>query len=281
MTRAIAREVARPISRVTPDDLSQESAAKEFEQYLTEFGAAQLTELRGRRRYPEDLVAPAPQDGGELVEDLKRDLLEGSLNRVRPELARLTIDVQPGSQVVAAPYDNSWQTGLGLPLSRLDGHMTLLGGDTFSGAGFSFFVRASTNAAIVVTPQGTYEHSFVDLQADPNLQTRGGAGAIVYRNTVQAAKTEITLWNRFGMTPASGESVNLAIADLTGISGGPFPGSRLFPVVFDISQGDVCEVWIYLWNACSGTQGKPFLCSQSGKVPLVTVNAEPPFVPPH
>ncbi|MER7708621.1 hypothetical protein ABTX81_37795 [Kitasatospora sp. NPDC097605] len=128
---------------------------------------------------------------------------------------------------------------------------------------------------------GKKEFSIVDFEADPNLQTRGGAGSIVYRNTVQTAKTEITLWNRVGMTPSTGETVNLPIADLTGMSGGPFPGIRLFPVVFDIDAGDVCEVWIYLWNACSGTEGKPFLCTQLGRVPLVTVTAEPPFVPPH
>ncbi|MFB8236562.1 hypothetical protein ACFC58_08415 [Kitasatospora purpeofusca] len=283
MTRALDREISRPVGRVVPDDLPQHSSAEEFERFLTEFGAAQLAELRGRRRYPDDLAAATPplQDGGELVEDFNRDLLESYASRLRPELAELTVNLQPGSQVVAAPYDNSWQTGLGLPLSRLDGHMTLLGGDTFSGAGFSFFVQATASASVVVTPQGTYEHTFFDLQTHPNLQTRGGAGAIVYRNTVQDVKTEITLWNRVGMSPTSGETVRLGITDLVGLSGGPFPGSRLFPVVFDINPGDTCEVWIYLWNACSGTTGTPFLCTQVGIVPMVTLNAGPPFVGPH
>jgi site-specific DNA recombinase len=38
------------------------------------------------------------------------------------------------------------------------------------------------------------------------------------------------------------------------------------------------EVWIYLWNACANTTGTPFLCSQSGKAPVVTVDAGPPII---
>lgn len=38
------------------------------------------------------------------------------------------------------------------------------------------------------------------------------------------------------------------------------------------------EVWICLWNACANTTGTPFFCAQSGKAPLVTVDAGPPVI---
>lgn len=135
------------------------------------------------------------------------------------------------------------------------------------------------DVSVAVTPQGSYEHSFFDLQTHPNLMTTGGAGAIVYGSGgTTVVDNKATLWNRVGISPSTGESVNIAMADITGMSGGPFPGQRLFPVLFDMRQGDTCEVWIYLWNACANTSGTPFFCSQSGKAPVVTVDAGPPVI---
>ncbi|MEU3657264.1 hypothetical protein AB0E67_31620 [Streptomyces sp. NPDC032161] len=275
------RKISRPISRATSDDVVRGTSLRKFEQSLAEFGNALITEMRTHHRYPTDLEsgASATLGDGETIEEFKRDLLDGLTNRLRPELTPLRLDIHPGTQVVAAPYDHSWQTGLGLPLSGVDGHMSLLGGDEFSGAGLSFFITATADVSVAVTPQGSYEHSFFDLQTHPNLTTTGGAGSIVYGSGgTTIVDTKATLWNRVGMSPGTGESVNIAMADITGMSGGPFPGQRLFPVLFDMHQGDTYEVWIYLWNACANTTGTPFLCSQSGKAPVVTVDAGPPFI---
>jgi len=277
------RKVARPIIRATSDDVVRGTSVKKLQQSMADFGNARLVELRSHRRYPTELESGAPGAlaSGETMEELKRELLDGLTNRLRPELTPLRLDIHPGTQVVAAPYDNSWQTGLGLPLSKVDGHIALLGGDEFSGAGFSFFLTATADASVAVTPQGSYEHSFgvLDLQTHPNVTTTGGAGSIVYGSGgTTIVDSKATLWNRVGLAPTTGESVNIAMADITGMSGGPFPGQRLFPVLFDMRQGDTYEVWIYLWNANANTTGTPFLCSQSGKVPVVTVEAGPPII---
>lgn len=39
-------------------------------------------------------------------------------------------------------------------------------------------------------------------------------------------------------------------------------------------------VWLYLWNMCANSAGKPFFCVQSGKAPVVTVEAGPLIVVP-
>ncbi|MFJ6900544.1 hypothetical protein [Streptomyces hokutonensis] len=278
MTLAPTREITRPISRATSEEVVRNTSLKKLQQSLAEFGHARLAELRAHRRYPTDLESDASTVMGddETMEAFKKDMLDGLTNRVRPELTPLRLDIHPGTQVVAAPYEHSWQTGLGLPLSHVDGHMTLLGGDEFSGTGFSFFVTAGADVSVAVIPQGTYEHSFFDLQTHPNLLTTGGAGAVVYGSGgTMLVDTKATLWNRVGMSPGTGESVNIAMADITGMSGGPFPGQRLFPVLFDMHQGDTCEVWIYLWNACANTAGTPFFLAQSGQAPVVTVEAGP------
>ncbi|OEJ23008.1 hypothetical protein AR457_38055 [Streptomyces agglomeratus] len=281
MTLAPTREITRPISRATSEDVVRDTSLKKLQQSLAEFGNARLAEMRGHRRYPTDLesgVSTGLADG-ETMEEFKRDVLDGLTNRLRPELTPLRVDIHPGTQVVAAPYEHSWQTGFGQPWAHFDGRMTLVGGDEFSGAGFSFFITASADVSVAVTPQGTYGHQFTDLQIHPNLLTTGGAGSKVYDSGgTTIVDTKATLWNRVGMSPGTGESVNIAMADITAISGGPFPGQRLFPVLFDMRQGDTYEVWIYLWNACANTAGTPFFCTQSGRAPVVTVDAGPPII---
>jgi hypothetical protein len=279
MTMAPTREVTRPLSRATSEEIVRETSLRKFRRSLEEFGEARLAEVRGHERSAAaEPEASSLLGDAETVARFKSDLLDGLSNRVRPELTPLRLDIHPGTQVVAAPYEHSWQTGLGLPLSHIDGHMTLLGGDEFSGAGFSFFLTADTDVSVAVMPQGRYEHAFFDLQTHPDLTTTGGAGAIVYKGGTAVVDTTATLWNRVGMSPATGETVNIDMADVTGMSGGPFPGQRLFPVLFDMSQGDSCEVWLYLWNACANTANRPFFCSQSGTVPVVTVEAGPPII---
>lgn len=120
------REITRPISRATSDDVVRGTSLKKFHQSMAEFGSVRLAEMRTHHRYPTDLESGASV-GGETIEELKRDLLDGLTNRLRPELTPLRLEIHPGTQVVAAPYDHSWQTGLGIPLSKVDGHISLLG----------------------------------------------------------------------------------------------------------------------------------------------------------
>lgn len=285
-TPSHTRETTRPISRATSEEVVRNTSLTKFQESLQEFGTERLTEMRAHRRYSTDSETDSSSGtavigDGETTEAFKRDMLEGLTNRLRPELTPLRLDIHPGTQVVAAPYDHSGQFGLGLPHSHVDGHMKLLGGDEFSGAGFSFFLTAGADVSVAVTPQGTYEHSFFSLGTHPDLQTQGGAGSVVYgKGGTTLVDANVTLWNRVGISPATGETVSIALADVTGISGGSFPGRRLFPVVFDMHQGDTCEVWLYLWNVCANSAGKPFFCVQSGKAPVVTVEAGPLIVVP-
>ncbi|MFF3951518.1 hypothetical protein ACFYYN_43025 [Streptomyces sp. NPDC001902] len=280
MTLTPTREFTRPIIRATSEQITRNSSVAKLQRSLAEFGEARLAEMQDHHRLPADLYQGSPKGLGDgaTVEAFKSEMLDGLINRLRPELGLLKLDIHRGTQVIAPPYDHSWNTGLGQPWSDVEGSMVLLGGDQFSGAGFSFFVTAQEDAAVAVIPQGTYEHSFFDLQTDPNVQTKGGAGAIVYKGGSAIVDSKVTSWNRTGISPSTGETVNIAMADVTGISGGPFAGPRLFPVLFDVTQGETYEVWIYLWNACANTDGTPFFCAQTGKVPLVTVEAGPPFV---
>ncbi|OKI86613.1 hypothetical protein [Micromonospora sp. CB01531] len=273
-----ARRV-RLISRVTSPDVIQQSSLNDLQRSLAEFGEAELAEMRTDGQYRFDGGA-GTQTAGDVatVEAHRNAMFDSLVDQFSTELTPISLTVSPGTQIVPAPYDNSWQTGTGFPFSKLDGKMGIIGSSGFSGSGFSFFLSSSQSVSATIIPGGTYKHSFTSFQPLPQLRTKGGVGVIVYENRNKIKDITATLWNRIGILPFASENVELAMADVAGMSAGPFPPARIFPLEFTMSPGANYEIWLYLWHAGTNVDGTSFLGTVSGSVPLVTVVAGPPVI---
>jgi hypothetical protein len=133
---------------------------------------------------------------------------------------RLNFDytVHSGCRAYAPPYDREYQVGTAEAFgATADGNvMTLAPYDGQSAAGIGFYLTTDEPVLASITPQGTYQWSWFNLQnVLPNVWTTGGTGITIYANsdTEPTLSRQQVLWSASGLTPWSGHTDNGNIAD--------------------------------------------------------------------
>jgi hypothetical protein len=203
--------------------------------------------------------------------------------RFMPEL--LPIPIARGTRVLSPPYDNSWQTGAGSPLSHLDGRPLTMATDGGSTSGFCIYISSPTRVFATVNFQGSYKFNWVSLDNRPDLRVSGGLGACVYKGNDAAplmVRRSILFTVRGPRAFDGGQGEGQLSSVLVG-SSEPSPNtfaSYLLPVSLLMEPSVNYAVWLWCWHAAVGTTGAPFLSFVTCDVPAVTVTTSEPYFPP-
>ena len=209
---------------------------------------------------------------------LERHVAEWRANQLfQPSIMDLQIPL--GVRVVGPPYDHSWATGAGLPLSRIDGTMTAFGGDDFSASGASIILSSPTPALVSVTPMGTYSFNWSSFENYPTLLSRGGLGILAYANgnPNPVVTRQAVLWSVSGVSQFTGNGGSGNFADAIALQT-TFGPVHIAPVLFNMNPSDSYEVWMWCWQVGHNQSGTAFLSVVQCKIPLILIDAGPPIV---
>jgi hypothetical protein len=158
---------------------------------------------------------------------------------------------------------------------------------SFSLAGVGFYVSTKKPVLASITPEGTYQWSWYSGTSQPLLQSRGGLGIAIYKDSEPQPtwSREVLLWSESGIIKLdlelfAGKKGNGRIADAASptFGFGPIP---LAPALVNMVPGPRYLVFVY----CFQTTINPlifgsdtFNTNLSIRVPSVTICENPPIV---
>ena len=239
------------------DDTDESEAAAQPRDAVREFGG-----LRTRRQLEKHFV-----------ERLSVDI--GSLTKA------FDFTVPSGSRVFGPPYDRDWSEGNGLGIfSRFDGKAyTIPKANGFSAAGIGFYLTTNEPVLAAITPQGTYDWSWVSFADLPFARSRGGMGITIYTNSEPqpTMSRQPVLWSGSGMTTFSGQKGSGRIAD----SASPAFGLGtvpLAPALVNMVPGSRYLVWVWCWQTSRLEEHDGFIAFLRFVMPFVTIDAGPPIL---
>jgi hypothetical protein len=198
---------------------------------------------------------------------------------LKPPVRALSVVVSDGCRLVGTPFDHDWHMGLGMPLSKVDGHAFVLGvDDGQSGVGVGIDLESNNELDIEFTPLGDYEFSAFTTENRRELRCRGGLGITAFENgnAVFSRTVQLFVFNSpqspSGLTGVHGEGL---IADAASPTvAGMFGPVTLAPVFLRLHPGRRLQVWVWAWILTEGAQG--VWASLMFKMPAARICAGPP-----
>jgi len=197
---------------------------------------------------------------------------------LNPPVRALSVVVSDGCRLLGTPFDHDWHMGLGMPLSKIDGHAFVLGvDDGQSGVGVGIDLESNTELDITFTPLGDYDFSAFTTENRPELRCRGGLGITAFEDgdAVFSRTVQLFVFNSpHGFTGVHGEGL---IADAASPTvAGMFGPVTLAPVFLRLHPGRRLQVWVWAWILTEGAQG--VWASLMFKMPAARICAGPPVI---
>jgi hypothetical protein len=271
------------VQRVAVSEAQDESSTARFSSHVNAVLKGLTTEIRGE--------AARAHDSSHIREGLiayggigtKSQFEKHALERFTSDAARQKLNfdytVHSGCRAYAPPYDREYQVGIAEAFgATADGNvLTLAPYDGQSAAGIGFYLTTDEPVLASITPQGTYQWSWFNLQnVLPNVWTTGGTGITIYANadTEPTLSRQQVLWSESGLTPWSGQTGNGNIADAASPAFG-FGSIPLGPALLNMAPGSRYLVWIWCWQLAHSEESDGFLAMLSFTMPSVTVCVGP------
>jgi hypothetical protein len=269
------------IQRASPS--GQRVAVEQVQAHLTALLRAQLTDITPVIEAQAVVTEPTVRrfGGFNSAAALERHMAEWQIHQQNAAPQTMDLVIPVGNRFIAPPYDHDWMTGSALPLAKFDGAMLVFGSDGFSANGVSIILSCTDPLLTSITPQGTFDFSWVSFDNYPTLQSRGGLGLLVYANAepTPIVQHQSVLWSLSGVTQFSSGQGSGRFADATVPSGGPFGPIAMAPVIINMLPGVNYEVWMWVWYVAHyGVANPAFLSFVRCKLPLVQLNAGPPII---
>lgn len=199
---------------------------------------------------------------------------------LRPPVRVFNVTVSDGCRLIGTPFDHDWHMGLGMPLSRIDGHVFVMGADDGqSAAGVAIDLESDTQLDILFTPLGDYDFSAFAVQDKPGLRCRGGLGITAFEGGDAAAvfSRTVELFQFNSPRAFSGVHAQGSIAGAASpTAAGMFGPVTLAPVFLRLNSGRRLQVWVWAWILTAGA--KEIWASILLKMPAATVCAGPPII---
>lgn len=218
---------------------------------------------------------------------LEKHFLERLSVDISSPMKTFDFTVPTGSRVFGPPYDLDWAEGNGIAFGgRVDGKVnTIPTRNGFTAAGIGFYLTTNEPSLAAITPQGTYEWSWLALENLPFARSRGGMGITIYTNAEPqpTMSRQQVLWSVSGMistnstVPWSGQNGSGRIADAASPAFG-LGTVPLAPALLNMVPGSRYLVWVWCWQTSQLEQDDSFIAFLGFSMPFVTINAGPPIV---
>jgi hypothetical protein len=206
-----------------------------------------------------------------------------SLLHINPQPV-LDFDLFPGFQLLAPPYDTSWNVGAGTPLSAWDGTSIIFGGgrgSEFSASGFGIHLSSDRHVSVSVMPQGRFTAGWVNFLVPALVRSLGGTGAVVYSDGSLLLSRKPEVWDVRDPAQFTGAQFDLLFASTaTPPIAGSFGPVPLAPVLFEMLPGKRYLIWFYIWQLNNVRDGEGFVVFSQAKVPLIAARVGPPLILP-
>ena len=262
----------------------------ELEEYSSRYGKLltahieeQKQKLDNGLRTNTEYVSDLSLSGGQLLTESY--LKAWQKNELYRPMKPFRITLQPGNQVIGAPYDLSWRYA-GTTSQTFKGTtqtvdtLYTFGGEGYEAHGVGVFLDAPIPLSATVMPKGTYEFKWVNFVAtNVNLRAQGGLSVIVYEvgDETPIVVQQATLWSAVGGFPSTSGEGSGSIEDVVAFTT-DFGNVLLTPVSFDMQAGKRYLFWIWLWEIINRNGVQDFVTYKKVHIPLIVTSAGSPMI---
>ena len=189
---------------------------------------------------------------------------------------RFHMEIAPGIEVIAPPYDLQWHTAFSQS-SKADGVFNVAALLGYEASGLGVLLSSAVAAAVSFRPVVPFRYLWVNSATQAACSSRGGLGMLVYRNgeATPLIDRQHVLWSdyRDAYSPlAKGSDDGYFATEFS-------PGDLLLPV----EAGDSFRIWIWCWSTAHAVNSAGKVALSTGfiecRMPFIVVDTGPPLPP--
>lgn len=189
---------------------------------------------------------------------------------------RFDLQISPGIEVIAPPYDLQWHTALS-QADKADGSFNVAALVGYEAAAVGVLVSSLVPATISFRPVVPFNYLWLNSAMQAPCSSRGGLGLLVYRNgeSTPFLDRRRVLW----------DDHRDAYAPLGKDSGDGYFGTEFSPgdVLLQAEAGDTFRIWMWCWAIAHSVSTANKVALSSGyvacRMPFIVVDAGPPLPP--
>jgi hypothetical protein len=291
MDQPILKQISQKLRKTHPFSVQRVAVGKQHDKSETARFSAHVSEvLKGLSKDMNGNTARKPKSRDHLEpfgglgtqHQYERHVIDRISSNLSLDKVEFDFTVPNGCSNFGPPYDQDWGVGIAETFgSTADGNViTIAEVDGQSAGGIAFHLTTNEPVLASITPQGTYQWSWLNLlNFLPDAWTTGGMGITIYTDsqTEPTLSRQPVLWSASAFAPLSGQTGNGLIANAASPAFG-FGAIPLAPALLNMIPGSRYLVWVWCWQLSHHQDGDGFFAILNYTMPSVTVCAGPPIV---